>query len=47
VGHPVQEYKRKIAPKNVVNLFNKMCRPDYLNPEYVHITDELKESTEY
>jgi hypothetical protein len=22
-----------------------MCRPDYLNPKYVRITDQLKEST--
>jgi len=42
----IQEYKRKIAPKNVT-LFNKMCRQDYLNPEYVHIIDQLNESTEY
>jgi hypothetical protein len=43
----IQEYKRKIAPKNAVTLFNKMCRPNYLNPESVHITDQLKESAEY
>lgn len=41
----IQKYKRKIAPKNTVNLFNKICRPEYLNPEYVHINDQLKEST--
>jgi hypothetical protein len=43
----MQEYKRKIVPKNVVTLFNKMWVPDYLNSEYVHITDQLKEYTEY
>ena len=37
----IQEHKRKIAPKSAVTLFNKMCRTDYLNPEFVQITDQL------
>jgi len=45
--HVHKNTKEKLLRTNAVNLFNKMCRPDYLNPENVHITDQLKLSTEF
>jgi hypothetical protein len=45
--HLYKNTKEKLLRKMLLLFFNKMCRPNYLNPESVHITDQLKESTEY
>ena len=40
--HVHNNTRAKFLRTNTFTLFNKMCRPDYLNPEYLHTKDQLK-----